>query len=360
MAPTKRGRHGGVIGGVQVLRGWAALAVVVHHVIEAQYFGAGSALFDVAAVTLGSVGVDIFFVISGVIMMTSSFPEGRSPLTPGVFLMRRIQRIYPLYWAFAAIVLALMAMGVGANQQHDAQTVARSMLLLPSDAVVLSYSWTLHFEVYFYALFAVGLIFADSLRAVFVTTVLLAMMMGLGQFIPDASIRKLLTNPIVFEFALGLVIGFIYIHQPHLFRRWRWAWSAAALAAAWCLAASTWLFPLDDLGPLPEFRFWVWGLPAAILVAWGVGMRLGHGPIARAQTKLGDASYALYLSHYFVATAYWRGLEQFWNFPDVWHLVVGPLVVMICCAVGFLTHAYLEKPLLAMMRGKMVQRPETA
>jgi hypothetical protein len=48
--------------------------------------------------TFGASGVDIFFVISGFIMIHASFPRGRASLSPVAFATRRILRIYPFYW----------------------------------------------------------------------------------------------------------------------------------------------------------------------------------------------------------------------------------------------------------------------
>ena len=142
--------------GIQYLRGLAALLVVVHHIIECQYNFAGARMIPREIVLVGSVGVDLFFVISGIIMMVSSFPRDRRPLRPLEFLKRRGQRIYPLYWCFAALILLIGAVGVSSGEHRTVDDLIRSLLLLPSKVGLLSYAWTLQDEVYFYAAFAVG------------------------------------------------------------------------------------------------------------------------------------------------------------------------------------------------------------
>ena len=63
-------------------------------------------------ITAGAAGVDIFFVISGFIMMVVAFPPGGPADRPWSFMRKRIARIYPLYWATALAVVLIWAMGV--------------------------------------------------------------------------------------------------------------------------------------------------------------------------------------------------------------------------------------------------------
>ena len=82
---------------LQMLRGVAAAAVVVHHALEVSN-GAASAFSPDFLTTAGAAGVDVFFVISGFIILYTSFPAGRSPLSPRTFMLRRMIRIYPMHW----------------------------------------------------------------------------------------------------------------------------------------------------------------------------------------------------------------------------------------------------------------------
>jgi len=55
----------------------------------------------------GGTGVDLFFVISGFIMVHVTRNTARGPAGAGHFLLRRISRIYPLYWLVSAALLAV-------------------------------------------------------------------------------------------------------------------------------------------------------------------------------------------------------------------------------------------------------------
>src|ERR1700737_3097284 len=86
---------------IQALRAVAALIVVVFHLsyIESKYFP--SHFVPAILGNCGMAGVDLFFVISGFVMMTvSSGHFGRSGAASD-FLLRRAVRIYPVYWFYA-------------------------------------------------------------------------------------------------------------------------------------------------------------------------------------------------------------------------------------------------------------------
>jgi exopolysaccharide production protein ExoZ len=137
--------------GVDLIRFAAALMVVVFHFSWQQ--PDPQVFFDP-----GWVGVEIFFVISGFVIMASA---GKA--TPVEFLERRFARLYP-----AAIGCALVSFAVlrpfeqvaAAQQLHVSATVdtlARSMLLLKGPFMV-SALWTLPIEIAFYAFILLVLI----------------------------------------------------------------------------------------------------------------------------------------------------------------------------------------------------------
>ena len=117
-----------MINNLQALRALAAWMVVAHHLrapLESIWPPLGHTLIFAS-------GVDIFFVLSGYVMVAST--KGKC-VTPIAFLRRRIVRIAPLYWAVtAALVLMLLVglnpVGVASWQWRD---VATSLLLLGAE-----------------------------------------------------------------------------------------------------------------------------------------------------------------------------------------------------------------------------------
>ena len=96
---------------VQAMRGVAALAVVVLHAREAidrQGFidhplGSETSIGELAS--LGAVGVDLFFVISGFVMaLSASKLDGWAGTRR--FLRGRVVRIVPLFWLLSLPMVA--------------------------------------------------------------------------------------------------------------------------------------------------------------------------------------------------------------------------------------------------------------
>ncbi len=131
---------------IQTLRALAALSVLFYHESSTKF-------------TVGAVGVDIFFVISGFIMGTIGYRE-----TPLDFMMKRIIRIVPLYWLVtAAVCLVSLIPGVFHQFSCDLPSLLQSLFFIPyvnqagHIEPLMVPGWTLNYEMFFYAVFAVGL-----------------------------------------------------------------------------------------------------------------------------------------------------------------------------------------------------------
>jgi len=95
---------------IQVLRAIAALSVAVGHTQRNAILvaAANHREFDPILLDLTEAGVDLFFVISGFVMVFASRDLFATPGGGLVFLSRRIARIVPLYWSMTTIFLTAM------------------------------------------------------------------------------------------------------------------------------------------------------------------------------------------------------------------------------------------------------------
>ena len=92
-----------------MLRALAAFMVAVHHVQpDAATLGVqGGLSFARSDILPWMAGVDIFFVVSGFIMVHASGELFGRPRAMRLFLERRIARIVPLYWATTTLFLLI-------------------------------------------------------------------------------------------------------------------------------------------------------------------------------------------------------------------------------------------------------------
>lgn len=298
---------------VQILRAVAALMVAALHV---QHDAASLAMrtgesFAVSNALPWMAGVDIFFVISGFIMVHAARASFAQPGATRIFLARRAARIAPIYWLATSLMLAVAIVLPGALNSTTPVwgEIAASYLFLPYQRVdglvqpVFSLGWTLNYEMFFYVLFGLCLALPRRLAVAAAIAILVALV-TLGALVALPVAPAFWSRPIVLEFALGMVIGLARAEGLRLPGPARLA--LAALGAA-LLAADLG----DGGGQTGWTSVFAYGLPAACLVAaCGLGdparQRAGARALpARAAVALGDASYALYLLHPFVS----RGLR---------------------------------------------------
>ncbi len=318
---------------VQALRGFACSLVVAYHAVGS-WASAGAAPRVADAVWVnGASGVDVFFVISGFVMAVSG-SGAYGPAAAWRFAVRRCHRLVPLYWLLTGAKLAVLALSGAAA--YNAWHVAASLVFIPSrDSLgvvrpVLGVGWTLQFEALFYALFALALaVRRPPLRVMLPLLVPLAVA---GFFRRDGWPACLvLANGLVLEFCLGAGLAAAC-------RRWQPgpAASAALLAAGLVL-----LMTLPEPGP---WRFLVWGLPAAMMVAGAVWLEpFARGRLSPAVLAIGGASYATYLLHPFVVPVLTRAvLPHAPGRAGLWALIV--LSLAVSTAGGAALDRWLDQP----------------
>jgi exopolysaccharide production protein ExoZ len=323
----------GMLSSIQVLRGVAAVMVVLFHVLGFQ---------------IGSAGVDIFFVISGFIMFHTNCEVFGHPGAAILFLKRRILRIAPLYWLCTAFAVW---------PKVEIKTLIASILFVPvrsgdgSIHTVLAPGWTLNFEMFFYVIFALGLVLPRryGLSAI-VATLSALILLGLATKPIEAAFLYW-TNPLILEFIFGMAIAYTYEKGKTLSSEMGMGMSAfgALVLAAFSFSH----YPTPTPNRLYSgYLALSWGLPAALIVA---GAALSdRGAFAPAQWRipqlLGDASYSIYLTHLLVLDAVRR-----FHVP---HLGIPTVLVTLLVGIG--VHFYVERPVGRFLSSRFSTSPQYA
>jgi exopolysaccharide production protein ExoZ len=292
MILSKRASESPTLISIQALRGMAAISVAWFHLSRDFVFKFGSP--DFPLIGFAQAGVDVFFVISGFVMVYSSERLFGQPNAPIEFFARRLARIVPLYWATTAILVWLVM------PYASTKAVLGSFFFtprVPPEAPLIGVGWTLVYEMFFYAVFAVALLAKRRVAVVAVVSLSLvsftilgpaldATPVGTAAYPPPVHSFAYYADPIVLEFVYGMVIALIFRAGIRL---------PIGATITLLLVAGIWF--VAPLPPMP--RQFAFGIPAALIVA---GMSLSSMPSPRLPAIavalfLGDISYALYLTH---------------------------------------------------------------
>jgi exopolysaccharide production protein ExoZ len=332
--------------GLQVLRIVAAGLVVGLHstFYMRERLNPKADLFGV-----GVTGVDIFFVLSGFVMIYSSTQLFTISDGWKVFAERRIARIVPLYWIATTIKLALLflASSFVLHAHFDVWKTICSYFFIPTYNIdheiepLLGVGWTLNFEMFFYLLFASTLLFRINVYKFCGAALCL---LALGSYLrqPGWPAASFYLNSIVLEFFLGMLIAWACLHGKSLPR-----WAALPLLVA------GFGFMLYRLPPVNSPRILMIGIPAALIVLATASLEGILSRLPRWLTYLGDASYAIYLFHPMCSPAAPALLHKLHNTSA--YLSVS-LSLAIALVVGCLVHEFVERPINNVLRTRLKVR----
>jgi exopolysaccharide production protein ExoZ len=341
-----------VLANIQALRAMAALLVVFVHMKAL----AAMAGLPAGVMNFGNCGVDVFFVISGVIMV---FTVQRREMRAWDFLAHRIARITPLYWFITLVVFLTAAVAPGLVHETRASLpdLVRSLLFIPyvrpDDMMepVVFVGWTLNYEMAFYLLFALTMLARPRSVSFALCIAVIGGVTAWRACIPSPPdpLLNFYTYPITLEFAAGVAIGWA---MPRLRIDRRFVPLAAAVAA---ISLAGVIF---GEGLLPNInRAFATGIPAAGLVTSAMALeRLGWRVGSPLVLRLGDASYSIYLTHFFIAQGATRVAEALRLEGPFAIAAVGAGVMVGVCVLGLCVFTFVETPLTRAARGVVRRR----
>jgi len=338
----------GQIRSVQALRAIAALFVVAFHatVLWHDKFAPG-----VMPWANGNAGVDLFFVISGFIMVLSSRRLLGEVNGWRHFMMLRLIRVAPMYWfATLAKLVAVVALpALALHTQPTAWNVAASFLFIPSrDAAgairpVLDVGWTLSFEMMFYIAFAGALFLRIAPLRVVAPAMGMLTILSLART-PNGAAITTLASPIVLEFVFGALVGQAFVNRS--LARFSSPWMIALGAAGvLCLAFA----PADGIW----HRTIIWGLGAAAALTGCVLAERWLDPILPSIfERIGEASYSLYLTHGFILPVVGVLVARCRLTGDALGAALVVLSLVLSTLLALVVYRYVEVPMTAWLRGR--------
>src|ERR1700722_9410653 len=337
--------------GIEVARGVAASLVVLYHAARHVDKNFGAPLLR-ELLQFGHAGVDLFFVISGFIILHVHYNDIDNPARLGRYTRRRCTRLLPTYWvALAVTILMVLA---GGNRAVSLPDIAWSVSLLPSNReLILGVAWTLRFEILFYVLF--GVLIANRgiglamLAVWFAASAICTLLPPQPEWLPAQ-----FYGTYNLEFLMGMAVAYALRHYP-IARPRALFWAAMVLLAA---AAS-----LENLGYLDGYaniaRF-AYGIPSAMLIlAIAVLSARGAMKAPLLLRVLGSASYSIYLFQFVFIGIVWHLLTASGLYQTMSRFAQFALLASVALIGAVLTSMWVEHPLIRWLRGPRQARPVT-
>ena len=346
--------------GIQYLRAIAVIFVVLDHATGMsrlpKYFGLNFKIFN-NFFQAGAVGVDLFFVISGFIIVYASLNDITltSTISFPVFFKQRFIRIIPFLWVCILATIILRLLGRGTFPFWD---YLRSLTLFPVGEVEPRLVWTLRNEFLFYVLFGLFIIYWKNkwnwLILWFISpfiwytvnllhAVRIDVLKDLGNF---------LFNIHNVDFGIGVLIAIIY--KKHLFpHKIKFNISFLVLLII-CVPLLILAYNLGMENASNNFvQLFFCAIYSAMVVQIGIFIHTDsyQNYLNRIGIIIGNASYSIYLTHSAIMSALLGFLSKYYS--NINSVLLLFLVASSSLIFGVLTYLFVEKPLINKIKSQI-------
>jgi len=327
---------------IQYLRAIASILVVLSHIAWKNIQAGGSTMHWWHEA--GTFGVDIFFIISGFIMIYITANMHQQPNGVRIFLKKRFTRIVPLYWFYTLIALSIFfLMPEKVNSAGGDTQILKSFFLLPlksEEDYLVGVGWTLHYEFLFYILFSFGLLLTRKMGNIMVSIFLL-FSICYALFISMQDINYIFysfLNVIFIEFLLGMLLYHLLRKIPVIH------WSISILSIMVGIFLFSYFFNDHTLTSVHRIDTAI----SAFLICFGVVSLEYIWKVKEFKllSKIGDASYSIYLLHPFVLVAMVMLNEKLKEVLPQSEYFLIILMFVVSLISGYISHIWIEKPLI--------------
>ncbi|WP_223591804.1 acyltransferase family protein [Neobacillus bataviensis] len=286
-------------------------------------------------------GVDFFFIVTGFMIYYLYHQKVGVPGKTSEFLLKRLIRIYPLYWIFTLLAIGVSVISPAIDGTYSWDYIIKSMLLLETDPILAS-AWSLSHVMLFYFLFSAYMLKPKIVKPIVLIWIIASQLIGL-KIIP----HSFFTNFSNLEILLGCLVA-------HLTLNYTFRYSSMLIMIGLLGFLGVWINNIYSLINIPAPILYC--LFAMILMQGISEKDKRNRKVPKVLSFLGDASYSIYIAHgpflqvYILILKKLNLISALGNFFSL--IIVIVLTVLSSCMV----YIVVEKPISKYLRSAVFKK----
>ncbi|WP_223701136.1 acyltransferase family protein [Sutcliffiella deserti] len=328
---------------LQVARVCAILLVVISHInvlfyrnFEYDWLGLGR--WD----RLG--GVDFFFVVTGFMIYYIYHRHFGVKGMARDFLLKRVIRIFPLYWLFTLILLGVAILFPMLHVPYSWDQIWKSMILFPSQPILTS-AWSMSHVIFFYLMFTLVLVKPNIFKPIIGIWVLTTILLKSDLFIQWETFFFSFST---LEIVAGTLIAYVSLrYNMKEYASMFLAVGVLGYVGIWLNNFFNWF---SFYSPILYCFF-------ALIIVLGISIKdRTERKIPPSLIFLGDASYSIYIAHgpfliFYMLLFRETLLINFLGYT-LSMVIITVLTIISCCFV----YVWIEKPMNGYLRKVMIKK----
>lgn len=330
---------------LQIYRGIASLAVVFHHTYGsfAHYHHLDNVFLQFLA-SLGKLGVDFFFVLSGFIIAYTTYNYRDQITYLKKYTFNRIIRIYVPYLPVSFAMLLLYFLLPSMSDSTRSISLWTSIFLIPDGNPALSVGWTLVFEMFFYIVYSLNFLSKKIWLVALLLWIIGILSFHILNIKIDHALLSLAVSWYNIEFILGVLVAYL-LKKNYL-------QSVSKIVVFFPVLLFTFFIylKLNDISYFPFSQNLIFALSAASFVFVGIHVYSKKISSRNFLMLLGNSSFSLYLLHNPLQSFLVRLVPKVNSQALIFLELL--VVILICCAISYIYYLIFEKYLISLLKKK--------
>lgn len=289
-------------------------------------------------------GVDFFFIVTGFMIYYLYHKHAGVPGKTSEFILKRAIRIYPLYWIFTLILIAVPFISLSKTGGYSWEHIIKSLLILPP-VPILDSAWSLCHVMFFYLMFSAFLYRPKFFKPIIFLWVIATVLIEL-KIVPYPE------NSFIFSFSsLEILFGCLV---AHLTLKYTFKNSTLMILVGLFGFLAVWVNNFYNFiyihGPS------VFSISSMILMLGISEKDKKERKVPKFLSFLGDASYSIYIAHGSLLHLYLFLLVKVNLVSSMGYFLSMVIVILLTILSSCIIYKVLEKPMLKYLRSLVFRK----